>query len=97
VAIQSFSDKDTKEFFCKGKIGKGVKWKIISTVAQRKLDIVHYAEFLHDLKSPPNNQREALKSNLKGLHSIRINDQWGLVFRWTSKGPEEVKIMDYHK
>lgn len=97
MAIQSFSDKDTEAFFTKGKIGKGVKWKSVSKVAQRKLDMVHYAAFLNDLKSPPNNRLEALKQDLKGFHSIRINDQWRVIFQWTDNGPEDVRIIDYHK
>lgn len=97
MAIQSFSDKDTPEFFTKGKIGKGLKWKSVSKVAQRKLDMLHYAALLQDLRSPPNNRLEALKGDLKGLHSIRINDQWRVVFRWTESGPEDVRIVDYHK
>ena len=97
MAIQSFADKKTEEFFLKGRVGKGVKWKSISKVAQRKLDMLHYAGLLNDLKSPPNNHLEALKRDLKGLHSIRINDQWRIVFRWTSNGPKEVRIIDYHK
>lgn len=72
-------------------------WQNIAKVAERKLDALDYAGELSDLKSPPNNQLEALKRNLKGLHSIRINDQWRVVFRWTSSGPEDVRIMDYHK
>jgi len=45
---------------------------------------------------PPGNRLEALKGNLKGLHSIRINDQWRICFRWTDSGPAEVEILDYH-
>ncbi len=51
---------------------------------------------LDDLAVPPGNRLEALKGNLSGLHSIRINDQWRIVFRWTDTGPSEVRIMDYH-
>jgi len=97
VAILSFSDKHTENFFTTGKIAKKVKWRHIAKVAQRKLDMLHYANILSDLKSPPNNHLEALKKDLKGLHSIRINDQWRLVFKWTTNGPKEVIIMDYHK
>ncbi len=58
--------------------------------------MLDYASKLSDLKSPPNNQLEALKKDLTGFHSIRINAQWRLVFKWTNSGPTEVKIMDYH-
>jgi toxin HigB-1 len=48
------------------------------------------------LAAPPGNQLEALKRELAGKHSIRVNDQWRIVFRWTDDGPEDVEIMDYH-
>lgn len=97
MAIVSFSDRATELFFTSGKTKKGTAWIHVRKIAKRKLDMLHYAEKLSDLKSPPSNQLEALKRDLKGLHSIRINDQWRIVFRWTFKGPEDVKIMDYHK
>ena len=55
-----------------------------------------YARELRDLASPPPNRLEALKGDLTGLHSIRINDQWRVTFRWTSAGAEDVDIRDYH-
>lgn len=58
--------------------------------------MLDYAETLMDLSSPPGNRLEALKGELRGLHSIRINDQWRVVFRWTTSGPEDVDILDYH-
>lgn len=58
--------------------------------------MLHYAEGLRDLASPPGNRLEALKGDLKGRHSIRINDQWRIVFRWTAAGAESVMIADYH-
>ena len=66
-------------------------------VAQRKLDMVDYATRLLDLASPPGNRLEALKGDRKGQHSIRINDQWSVCFRWTREGPEDVAITDYHR
>jgi proteic killer suppression protein len=59
--------------------------------------MVNNAVTLGDLKSPSGNQLEALQGDLKGKHSIRINDQWRIVFKWTNDGPEEVEIDDYHK
>lgn len=96
VAIQSFSDKATRLLFKEGKILKKAKWQNVVKVAIRKLDMIDYASKLSDLKSPPNNQLEALKKDLIGFHSIRINGQWRLIFRWTDQGPEEVRIVDYH-
>jgi proteic killer suppression protein len=49
-----------------------------------------------DMALPPGNRLEALKGDLAGKHSIRINDQWRIVFRWTNAGPDEVEIVDYH-
>ncbi|KJC55476.1 Killer protein [Bradyrhizobium sp. LTSP849] len=68
----------------------------LAKVARRKLIMVDAAEFLDTLKSPPGNRLEALKGDLAGKHSIRINDQWRIVFRWTAAGPEDVEIVDYH-
>ncbi len=51
---------------------------------------------LGDLVSPPGNRLEALKGDRRGQHSIRINDQYRVCFRWTDKGPAEVEIVDYH-
>ena len=65
-------------------------------VVKRKLDMVDYAAALEDLKAPPGNRLEPLKGDLAGFHSIRINDQWRVVFRWTDAGPADVDINDYH-
>ena len=64
--------------------------------AVRKLTMIKYAERLTDLRSPPGNRLEALKSNRKGQFSIRINDQYRLCFRWTNEGPTDVEIVDDH-
>ncbi|MEZ7971936.1 MAG: type II toxin-antitoxin system RelE/ParE family toxin [Pseudomonadales bacterium] len=65
--------------------------------ARRKLLYLHDAADLKDLKVPPGNRLETLKCNWKGFHSIRINDQWRLVFRWSGGQPQEVQILDYHR
>ena len=65
-------------------------------IARRKLVQLDAAEELSDLMVPPGNRLEALKGDLRGYHSIRINDQWRIIFRWTGAGPEEVEIVDYH-
>jgi proteic killer suppression protein len=64
-------------------------------VAQRKLQYLNAAVRLDDLRSPPGNRLEALKGTFAGYHSIRINDQWRIVFRWRN-GAYEVQIVDYH-
>jgi proteic killer suppression protein len=62
----------------------------------RKLDMLNAAIELIDLRVPPGNRLEALHGDRKGFHSIRVNDQWRIVFRWTSVGPERVSLTDYH-
>jgi proteic killer suppression protein len=65
-------------------------------VARRKLLYLHEATNLTDLRVPPGNRLERLKDDLKGFHSIRINDQWRVVFRWSDGNAYEVQIIDYH-
>ena len=65
-------------------------------LARRKLLYLHEAANLNDLRVPPGNRLEALKGDLRGHYSIRINDQWRLVFRWNSGQAENVQIVDYH-
>ena len=65
-------------------------------VARRKLLFVHDAGELSDLRVPPGNRLEALKGKLAGYHSIRINDQWRIVFRWKSSNAEDIQVVDYH-
>ena len=97
VAIQSFADKATEEFFVTGRLTVGgVGWASVRGVVKRKLDMLHYACKLADLRNPPGNRLEALKGRLKGAHSIRINDQWRVVFHWTEAGPTRVRVIDYH-
>jgi toxin HigB-1 len=64
--------------------------------AQRKLDMLDAAHQLLDLRVPPGNRLEALQGDLRGHHSIRVNDQRRIVFRWTDAGPAHVQLMDYH-
>jgi proteic killer suppression protein len=64
--------------------------------ARRKLLYLHEAESLQDLRVPPGNRLEALKGDRKGWFSIRINEQWRLVFRWDDAHAFEVAIIDYH-
>jgi len=96
MAIQSFSDKNTEEFFITGKIKKGIGWVSVNNIVKRKLDMLHYAAKLKDLKAPPGNKLEELKGNLKGFYGIRINERWRIIFRWKEAGPSDVRIIDYH-
>ena len=92
--ILSFADRKTEAFFRNGTCP--VHWRSFAAVAARKLDAVDAAEMLRDLAVPPGNRLEALKHDRAGQHSIRINDQWRLCFRWTEAGVEGVEIVDYH-
>lgn len=96
MAIQSFADPSLQEFFESEKLRKNVGWRGIKKIVRRKLDMLDYAHVLEDLASPPGNKLEALKDDLKGFHSIRINDQWRIVFQWTDQGPAKVRVIDYH-
>ena len=91
--IQSFADKDTEELF---NSENNRRFNAIARVALRKLIQINQARVLSDLAIPPGNRLEALRGDLVGYHSIRINDQWRIVFQWTDSGPGQVAIMDYH-
>lgn len=91
--IQTFADRDSLELF---RTEKSRRFNAIARVALRKLIQLNRAGRLMDMSVPPGNRLEALKGDLVGFHSIRINDQWRIVFRWTESGPAEVRIADYH-
>jgi toxin HigB-1 len=91
--IQSFKDNITAELF---REGKSRRWSSIASVAGRKLDMIHAAAALNDLRVPPGNRLEALAGDRKGQHSIRINDQYRICFVWREDGVHEVEITDYH-
>jgi len=91
--IQSFADSDTEQLFHQE---KNRRFNAIARVALRKLIQMNRAGKLRDLSVPPGNRLEVLKGDLAGFQSIRINQQWRIVFRWTAQGPAEVQIVDYH-
>jgi toxin HigB-1 len=91
--IQSFGNTDTEELFHKE---KNRRFSSNARVALRKLIQMNRAFVLSDLAVPPGNRLEALKGDLAGFHSIRVNDQWRIIFRWEEQGPAEVAIVDYH-
>lgn len=92
--IVSFKDRDTEALFS----GLSVKrFTNIRAVAERKLQMLHRAVRLDDLRVPPQNRLEKLKGDRKGQWSIRINDQWRICFDFDSKGNAvDVEIVDYH-
>jgi proteic killer suppression protein len=91
--IRSFRCADTRALF---ESGKSRRFSGIANVAARKLAQLDAAETLEFLRAPPGNRLEALKSERAGQHSIRINAQFRVCFRWTKAGPEDVEIVDYH-
>lgn len=95
MAIQSFNSRVVEEFFLEQILNRPVGWASIQRVVIRKLDILDYARSLRDLNAP-GNRLKALKGRMRGLHAIRINDQWRIIFRWTPNGPADVDIVDYH-
>ncbi|MCK4911598.1 MAG: type II toxin-antitoxin system RelE/ParE family toxin [Thermodesulfovibrionales bacterium] len=92
--IRSFADKAAEGLYVTGKGGKLPP--DILEAALRKLDYLDSAVTLHDLRVPPGNRLEALKGKYKGKHSIRINDQFRLVFRFEGRDAFDVEIVDYH-
>ena len=91
--IKGFACRDTQALF---ETGKCKKFSGIANVAVRKLAQLDAAQTLDFLRSPPGNHLEVLKGERKGQHSIRVNDQYRVCFRWTVEGPEDVEIVDYH-
>ncbi|MGB2790744.1 MAG: type II toxin-antitoxin system RelE/ParE family toxin [Dokdonella sp.] len=91
--IESFKCTDTEALSRGDRVRRFVNF---ATVAQRKLRQLQIAGCLDDLRVPPGNRLEALKGNRAGQHSIRINDQWRVCFRWTAAGAQDVEIVDYH-
>ena len=95
VVIRNFKGKFAEVILEGRRVPKGFPANL-AKVARRKLIMVDAAAVLEALNSPPGNRLEALKGDLAGKYSIRINDQWRVVFRWTDAGPEDVEIIDYH-
>ena len=91
--IKSFRCAETEKIFQRR---YSRKFESIKRVALRKLLVLDAAELLDDLRVPPGNHLEALSGNRRGQHSIRINDQWRICFRWRSRDSYDVEIVDYH-
>lgn len=92
--LRSFGDKATERIWNRQR--SRLLGPELQRTAHRKLLLLDAAENLSDLRAPPGNRLEKLKGNRKGQHSIRINQQWRICFRWTDGGAEDVEIVDYH-
>jgi proteic killer suppression protein len=92
--IVSFGDKNTEKIWA----GERVKRlpNEIQEIGRRKLRMLNNSQNLTDLQVPPSNRLEKLKGSLKDFYSIRINDQWRIVFKWAAGNASEVEIVDYH-
>jgi proteic killer suppression protein len=95
--ITSFGNQATADLF--NDINSRDSRKIPSEITRKalnKLDILNAVEKLDELKSPPGNRLEALKGDFKGFYSIRINNQWRIIFQWQNGNVSQVQIIDYH-
>ena len=91
--IKSFGSSDTEALF---NDRRAARFRAIERPARRKLLYLNQARSLGDLLVPPGNRLQALKGDRKGQHSIRVNDQWRICFRWSEGHAYEVEIVDYH-
>lgn len=92
--ILDLADKET-ELIWRGERSRRLP-ATIQDIARRKLRMLNNAQSLEDLRIPPANRLEALKGDRRGQHSIRINDQWRICFKWKEGNCGEVEIVDYH-
>jgi len=93
MAILSFRCKDTQALFERRSVRR---WRSLESFARRKLELLDAAVSLEFLQVPPGNRLEALRGDRAGQHSIRVNEQWRLCFRWAASNAEQVEIVDYH-
>lgn len=90
----SFGNKDTRKIW-EGERVKGLSTEI-QEIARRKLRMLNNSQNIADLQIPPSNRLEKLKGDLKEFYSIRINDQWRIIFKWNNGNANQVEIIDYH-
>ena len=92
--ILSFGSKETEKVWNGERVRK---WPIeIQTAGRRKLRMLNNSQNISDLRIPPSNRLEKLSGNLKDFYSIRINDQWRIIFLWKDGNANNVEIVDYH-
>jgi proteic killer suppression protein len=93
--IRSFKGSFAEAILLGRRVPKGFS-TALAKIVRRKLVQLDGATGIGDMAAPPGNRLELLKGDLAGKHSIRVNDQWRIIFRWTDAGPEDVEIIDYH-
>ena len=95
--IEGFGDKATEDLYHGRQTKRVARFPAdVVKAALRKLDMLNAAQVLEDLRVPPGNRLEALRGDRAGEHSIRVNGQWRLVFRWGEGGPAGASLVDYH-
>lgn len=96
--IASFGDHGTADLYhgASTRRARAFPNDIVAS-ALRRLDLLEAAHSLTDLRSPPGNRMEPLRGNWRGFHSIRVNDQWRIVFRWSESSAHDVRLVDYHR
>lgn len=92
--IVSFGNKETEKIWSGERVRKLPNE--VQEIGRRKLRMLNNSQNITDLTIPPSNKLEKLKGKLKGFHSIRINDQWRIIFKWNTGNAGEVEIIDYH-
>lgn len=95
--ITSFGDRATEDLYHRRPTRRARAFPAdVQRAALRKLDVINGAHVLDDLRSPPGDRLEALRGDRAGQHSIRVNAQWRVVFRWSGRSAEDVSLVDYH-
>ncbi|MDP6386726.1 MAG: type II toxin-antitoxin system RelE/ParE family toxin [Planctomycetota bacterium] len=95
--IASFGDKQTEDLFHGRRTARTRRFPPdLTRLALRKLEVLNAASSVIDLRAPPGNRLEALKGDLQGFQSIRVNQQWRVIFRWQGSDAHEVRLIDYH-
>lgn len=95
--IASFGDKATEDLYHGRETNRTRRFPVdVARAAVRKMDVIRAAHRLQDLSAPPGNRLEALSGDYAGFHSIRVNRQWRLVFRWEHDRAYELMLVDYH-
>ena len=94
IMLTSLGNKDTQKIW-EGERVKGLPTEV-QEIARRKLRMLNNSQNLTDLMIPPSNRLEKLKGTLKNFYSIRVNDQWRIIFKWNNGNTDEVELIDYH-